>query len=69
MNIIEALKKAKKEGRGIARKYELPSPSIYILPTNTTERMLIVNPNTRRVETMWEPSYTDLVKTEWVVYG
>lgn len=69
MNIGKALKKAKKEGIGIARKNDFPTPAFYILPTNTTERLLLVKTNTGEVIPRWEPSFDDLVKNKWVVYG
>ena len=66
MNLRKAIIMAQKTGRGIARRSQFPRP-IWLIPTNTTERIIIVADN--KFTPRWEPSYEDLIAKDWVVHG
>ena len=66
MKLRKAIIMAQKNGRGIARLSQFPQP-IWLIPTNTTERIIIVADN--KFTSRWEPSYEDLIAKDWVVYG
>lgn len=65
MKIRRAIMKAREQGRGIARM-SFPRP-VWIIPTNTTERMIIVSND--NLTARWEPSAQDLLADDWIVYG
>ncbi|MFT8860897.1 MW1434 family type I TA system toxin [Schleiferilactobacillus harbinensis] len=68
MNIQDAVTAALEQGKGITRKSWMPRP-IYLIPTNTTVRFVIVLPNNDKPAPRWEPSADDLVANDWIIYG
>ena len=68
MNIRDAALKAKKSGRGIARKSDGPRPTIFIC-TNLTKGIFVVPKNdTNKAYAGWMPNLEDLIATDWYVY-
>lgn len=69
MNIREAVLKAQKLGRGIARKSDGPRPKVFIC-TNLTKGIFVIpksDPN--RAYAGWMPTLDDLIATDWYVMG
>ena len=68
MNIRDAVLKAQKLGRGIARKSDGPRPTIFIC-TNLTKGIFVVSKNdTNKAYAGWMPNLEDLIATDWYVY-
>ena len=68
MNIRDAALKAKKSGRGIARKSDGPRPTIFIC-TNLTKGIFVIPKNdTNKAYAGWMPNLEDLIATDWYVY-
>lgn len=65
MKIRKAIIESKKQGRGITRKSF--SRSLWIIPTSTTEGMIVVSDDD--LTARWEPSARDLIADDWIVYG
>ncbi|UDM70176.1 Thoeris anti-defense Tad2 family protein [Vagococcus fluvialis] len=72
MFINQAIKKALRDGRMITRNtWEEQGFSIYIIPTNTSARLIFFNPKANKVEhrlgPCWQPDATDLTAKDWLV--
>jgi len=67
MVISEAIKEALKQGRGIARKSNMPNATL-VIPTNTTNGMFIVTKN-EDITPRWQPLADELMADDWIVYG
>lgn len=68
MNIRDAVLKAQKLGRGIARKSDGPRPTIFIC-TNLTKGIFVVPKNdTNKAYAGWMPTLEDIVANDWYVY-
>lgn len=68
MNIRDAALKAKKSGRGIARKSDGPRPTVFIC-TNLTKGIFVIPKNdTNKAYAGWMPNLEDLIATDWYVY-
>ena len=68
MNIRDAVLKAQKLGRGIARKSDGPRPTIFIC-TNLTKGIFVIPKNdTNKAYAGWMPNLEDLIATDWYVY-
>ncbi|MUV40615.1 Thoeris anti-defense Tad2 family protein [Levilactobacillus brevis] len=67
MELRQALRKAQKIGRGIARRNNEPRP-IMLIPTNTTAGIIVVTSKDQAI-VRWEPTLNDLIATDWFVFG
>ena len=71
MNIIEATRKALKEGVGIKNKNDITQN--YLLPTNTRECYIVVpigfavGNNTKAIP-RWNPKAEDILSNDWELY-
>lgn len=72
MNIVEAVKKAMEQGKGI-QNAKVKRAKVYLLPTNTTECFFVIPVGYRFLgncpppATRWQPQAEDILAEDWEV--
>lgn len=79
MYLHEAVKKAKKSGRGFTRQSYItkresvkePDNTVWFYPTNSSIGVTIITRfnNEEKIIPRWQPSLDDLIANDWRVYG
>lgn len=69
MDIRTACLEAQKEGRGITRKEFMPQAPL-LIPTDTDECVIWIPYSHKDLRTpRWNPKLSDLIATDWIVFG
>jgi len=68
MNIRKAIIKAHKNQKGITRMEWMPRFEPIVFPTNTSGCCLLIPYESKKeIGKRWNPTYDDLVATDWIV--